>query len=116
MRNITADTTPVPAGTTTYQDDTGYHVVSRGSITLGRTTYQAREVTSTAGENSAYLIGPRGAIYNLVPFDRSGVFQLISFNSGQAMRRQGNEVLVIRLGDIFEETSRAALAASRARR
>lgn len=115
---ITEDTTAHPGGTILTDDD-DVRTVSLGQVTVGpRSVYQVREMHfKKTGNAETFLVGPRGSTYTLVPYGKDGAFQAISFNTGAALRRHGNEVLFIRLGDMIEPTDRNALAASaRARR
>lgn len=113
MSRITEDTTAHPAGTV-LTDDNEVRTVSLGQITVGpRSTYQVHEMHfKQTGNSETFLIGPRGSTYTMRAYGKDGAFQAISFNTGQALTRQGNEVLFIRLGDMIEPTSRNALAES----
>lgn len=67
-------------------------------------TYTDRDgEVRTGGE--VFLTGPRGAEYFLRGFlgDDSGIRQVISCKSGAPLRKLGNEVRVIRIGDILEQ-------------
>lgn len=115
---ITDDATAYPAGTTITDNDT-YRTISLGQVALGaRSVYQVREMHfKQTDRTDTYLVGPRGSTYTLVPYGKDGAFQAFSLNTGAPLRRHGNEVLFIRLGDMIEPTDRNALAASaRARR
>lgn len=114
---IKADTTIHPAGTVTYEDD-AVRTVARGEVRISERSaaYQVQEMTfKETGTTETSLIGPRGSIYTLHPYGDAGAYRAISFNTGAAMTKQGNEVLFIQLGDILEPTSREALLAAKRR-
>lgn len=113
MPRITEDATAHPAGTVITDND-AMRTVALGQVTIGpRSTYQVHETHFTAtGRTETALIGPRGSVYTLMPYGKDGAFQAVSFNTGAALRRHGNEVLFIRLGDMIEPTTRDALAKS----
>lgn len=118
MRRITTPHTTYAAPGTILELDDEYRVQSLGSVDLGPSTYQVRRLEMADKERDGvyvetYIVGPRGAIYMLRETTAAGVFQLVSVNSGKPMTRQGNEVLVVSIGNIFEETSRAKLRAAR---
>lgn len=94
----------------------------RGTVTLGRTTYQVRELLFSAyvdaisgderpAKSEYHLVGPRGATYLVRPFlyrnpaHDTGVHQVISLTSGAPLRVRGNEVRVVVLGDVIEVAS-----------
>lgn len=110
---IKEDTTTHPAGTI-ITDDEDVRTTSLGEVKTGpRSTYQVREMHfKETGSTQAHLIGPRGSIYYLHAYGKTGAYQAVSLNTGQALTRQGNEVLFLRLGDMIEPTTRNALAAS----
>lgn len=111
---IKADTTIHPAGTITYEDE-AVRTVALGEVRISERSaaYQVQEMTfKETGRTETSLIGPRGSIYTLHPYGKTGAHQAISFNTGAPLTRHGNEVLFLRLGDIIEATSRAALQAS----
>lgn len=112
---ITAEDTSTYAPGTVITDTDDLTIVARGEVRLSprSAAYQVREMTfKQTGNTETNLVGPRGSIYILHPYGKTGAYQAISFNTGAAMTRQGNEVLFIRLGDMIEPTSRNALAAS----
>lgn len=110
---ITEDTTAYPAGTIITDDD-AVRTTSLGEVKTGpRSIYQVREMFfKETGNTQAHLIGPRGSVYYLHTYGENGAYRAISLNTGQALTRQGNEVLFIRLGDMIEPTTRNALAES----
>lgn len=86
-----------------------------GTVALGATTYQITESHFSAytdgitGEtrpasSTVTLTGPRGASYFLRGFlgADTGLRQVISWKSGQPLRQRGNEIRVIRIGDLIE--------------
>lgn len=86
-----------------------------GTVDLAGTTYTATELLFSSytdritGEtrpesHDVHLTGPRGAVYLLRPFlgADTGLRQVISLGSGAPLRRKGNEVRVIRIGDVIE--------------
>lgn len=111
---ITEDTTTYTAGTVITDTDE-VRTTSLGQVsTSPRSTYQVREMFfKTTGSTQAHLVGPRGSVYYLHAYGNSGAYRAVSLNTGQVLTRKGNEVLFIRLGDIIEPTTRAALAASK---
>jgi hypothetical protein len=85
--------------------NTTYTTQDLGAIQLGNTTYQIEEATyPETGGAMTFLYGPRGAAYFLREYsNRPGHFQVISAMSGKELRKRGNEVTVIRIGDLIEE-------------
>lgn len=82
------------------------------SVTLGKTTYKVEEwhfhsQDGTTYESMTVLTGPRGAQYFLRGFlgEDTGIRQVISMKSGAPLRVKGNEVRVVRLGDVIEVAS-----------
>lgn len=108
---ITADNT-IHAPGTVITDTPEYRVTARGTFTIGRTTYVVRELHyPTTGNSELEMIGPRRSVYMLQAIRNSpGVYRAISWNTGQAWRRQGNEVRVIALGDIFEAATASIIS------
>ena len=101
---------PIPAAC---GDPAGFiDTYDRGTVTLGRTTYDVREHVYRDGRypSSTYLIGPRGAVYYLRGFfgDDDGLRQVISMGSGNPLRVRGNEVRVWHIGDVIETTKPVA--------
>lgn len=103
--------TAAPIETVTTGDAT-LDVFDRGTVTLGRTTYQVREHVYRDGRysSSTYLQGPRGAFYYLRPYlgDDTGLRQVISMASGAELRVRGNRVQVWHIGDVIETTKPVA--------
>lgn len=82
------------------------------SVTLGKTTYKVEEWDFHAQDGTRYesmtvLTGPKGAQYFLRGFlgPDTGLRQVISMKSGAPLRQRGNEIRVIRLGDVIEMAS-----------
>jgi hypothetical protein len=93
---------------------------ARGTVTLGRTTYDVVELlfseyvdaitgATRPASSEHHLIGPRGARYLLRGFlyrngaTDTGIRQVISLTSGAPLRVRGNEVRVVVVGDIIEQ-------------
>lgn len=82
-----------------------------GEVTLGSSTFEVRRFTfDHPGDEprfETHLIGKRGATYLLRPYleknGDSGIRQVISLNTGAAMRRKGNEVKVIEIAGVIEQ-------------
>lgn len=87
------------------------------AVTLGATTYQVTETVYSEwtdrvtgktfpGSTELHLAGPRGATYFLRGFIErggdTGLRQVISWKSGQPLRQRGNEIRVVRIGDVIE--------------
>lgn len=103
MRTFTD--TPKAPGTVT--EGEGYTRHDLEPVTLGKTTYAVHTLhIHSTGNVVTNLVGPRGAIYFLrgfiEPKGDTGLRQVISFNSGNPLRVQGNEVRVYHFGDIIE--------------
>lgn len=75
-------------------------------IDLAGMTFNVNKYTYTDGHVSIWLTGPRGAKYFLRGFlgEDNGVRQVISWNSGAPLRKRGNEIRVVQLGDVIEVT------------
>jgi len=87
---------------------TAYKMSDGGTVTLGKTTF-AVEIQDhlASGGRTVWLTGPRGGGYFLREYsNRSGLFQVIGFNSGQEFRYRGTAVNVIMLGDVIEVAGR----------
>ena len=88
----------------------GYTMQDAGTVKLGRTTFKVRiqQLDATdefEGSTVTWLQGPRGGDYTLEPvshFNNTGIFRLLSFNSGSFLRVQGNELRVLMVGDLIE--------------
>lgn len=103
--NRTFRDTPLAPGTVT--EGEGYTRTDRDPVKLGKTTYAVHTLhIHETGSTITNLVGPRGAIYFLRPYNErngdTGLRQVISFSSGNPLRVQGNEVRVHLLGDIIE--------------
>ena len=85
-------------------------------VTLAGTPYTVEEHVytwtradgSTATGVDVFLTGPRGALYILRGFlgHDDGERQVISCTSGAPLRKLGNEVRVVRIGDVLEQIVR----------
>lgn len=105
----TVDTKP-----STYTADNGYTVTSTpdGTVTLGKSTFTVVRIATTDPDgdtrHETHLIGARGARYLLRRYRErngdTGIRQVISLGSGAPMRKRGNEVRVIEVGGIIEQT------------
>lgn len=82
-------------------------------ITLAGTQFTVRQVVFTYTDRDGsprtgtevFLTGPRGAEYFLRGFlgDDNGLRQVISCKSGAPLRKLGNEIRVLHLGDLIEQ-------------
>lgn len=85
---------------------TDYEMRPAAPVTLAGTTYTVEhQVYATTGGCTTWLTGPRGAVYFLRAYsnDNTGLRQVISFKSGTELRRRGNEVLAVLVGDVVEQ-------------
>ena len=97
-----ADTT---AATSTAAGTT-YEMRDGGTVTLAGTTYTVEhQVYATTGGTTTWLTGPRGAVYFLRGYrnDETGLRQVISWKSGAELRKHGNEVRAVLVGDVVEQ-------------
>lgn len=89
-----------------------------GTVNLAGTTYQVEEQVAADGHViETWLTGPRGATYFLRPYlgNRTGLHQVISWKSGSELRKLGNEIRVIRIGDFLEQHDEIAARTAAAR-
>lgn len=81
-----------------------YTLTAAAPIVLAGTTYTVEIQTYDDGRQTVHLTGPRGAAYFLREFlgADTGLRQVISWKSGQPLRRKGNEIRVVHIGDVIE--------------
>ena len=106
--------TPATEVTTHPLSDGGTMTVTPdGSVCLGTTTYAVQRNTYVHPgadiRTETHIIGPKGSVYLLRPFIErggdTGLRQVISLNTGAALRRRGNEVRVIEIAGVIEQLS-----------
>lgn len=103
--------TSTPATTVEIHDmsDGGtYTVTPAGKITLAGTQFSVQTATTADADGKVthvetHLLGARGSLYLLRPYGTTGVFQVVSLNTGAPWRKQGNEIRVVQLGGIIEQ-------------
>jgi hypothetical protein len=89
--------------------------VDLGTVIIAGTVYAVTEAHFSSytdgitgderpASSNVTLTGPRGAAYFLRGFTGpdTGLRQVISWKSGQPLRKNGNEIRVIRIGDVIE--------------
>lgn len=81
-----------------------YTLTAAPAVTLAGTTYAVEIQAYANGDQDVWLIGPRGATYILREFlgADTGVRQVISWKTGNPLRRKGNEIRVVHIGDVIE--------------
>lgn len=104
------DTPATQVETTSTPDGGTYTVTPAGTTVLAGSKFSVQIATYTNAEgvshSDTHLIGARGSMYLLRTTSQSGVFQVISLNTGAPWRKHGNEIRVVQLGNIIEQLTK----------
>ena len=85
--------------------NTEYTTTNAGTVKLGTATYAVEIQTFHNGTEMIWLTGARGGVYHVRPYRnaKDGLCQVASWKTGMPLIQRGQEVRVIRIGDILEQ-------------